>query len=349
MRIHTLFAAGEAGYAAYRIPSLLALPGGRVLAFCEARRDSPEDAGVIRVALRLSRDGGRTFDAARVVAQDGEATVGNPTPVYDRQTNVVFLLLNGNERTGGEREILRGQGVRRTLIAHSGDLGDTWSRLTDLGGQARRPGWTWHAFGPCHAIQTRAGRLVVPCNHAVLDAARGTSSPYRAGALLSDDHGRSWRMGADVGDDTNECAIAQLPSGRLYINMRSYHDLGCRHVAYSDDGGESWTPPVPDTQLPEPVCQASLLSYEHAGGHALLFANPADALARKRLTLRVSDDGGARWNKGRVLWPGPAAYSDIAAADGRILCLFECGERSPYERIALAELSPESVMREDPS
>jgi sialidase-1 len=74
-----------------------------------------------------------------------------------------------------------------------------------------------------------------------------------------------------------------------------------------------------------------------------LFCNPASA-GRDTLTVRVSGDGARTWSAGRVLEPGRAAYSDLAVApDGSVLCLFERGEESPYERLTLARFAPEWV------
>jgi sialidase-1 len=45
-----------------------------------------------------------------------------------------------------------------------------------------------------------------------------------------------------------------------------------------------------------------------------------------------------------LLHAGPSAYSCLAALpDGTVLCLYEGGERSPYERISLARLSLEQL------
>ena len=50
-----------------------------------------------------------------------------------------------------------------------------------------------------------------------------------------------------------------------------------------------------------------------------------------------SDDGCCTWDDGVILHEGKAAYSDLAELeDGTVLCLYECGEESPYERIVLA-------------
>ncbi len=60
------------------------------------------------------------------------------------------------------------------------------------------------------------------------------------------------------------------------------------------------------------------------------------------MTVRMSEDEGKTWPVSRVLWPGPAAYSCLAVLpDGSLACLFEAGEKHPYERIVLARFDRE--------
>src|SRR5215472_8217797 len=91
-----VFRAGEGGYHTYRIPALLTTPKGTLLAFCEGRKNSAEDSGDIDVLLRRSFDGGKTWGPVQIVADAGEDTIGNPTPVVERQTGAVLLLLTRN-------------------------------------------------------------------------------------------------------------------------------------------------------------------------------------------------------------------------------------------------------------
>jgi hypothetical protein len=77
----------------------------------------------------------------------------------------------------------------------------------------------------------------------------------------------------------------------------------------------------------------------------VLFCNPASA-GRDTLTVRRSVDGARTWSAGRVVESGRAAYNDLcvvsAAGDGTpvVLCLFERGAETPYERLTLARFPP---------
>ena len=339
MEKQALYLTGQGPYHGYRIPSLITLPNGRVIAFAEGRLENMGDHGSIDIVARISDDGGVSFGPQFLVAHYGVNTLNNPAPVYDRDTGILWLLLNGNLKDESEVKVLW-EGAGRTVVCtHSLDHGETWSPLEDLSAQVKKPNWTWYAMGPCHGAQLKSGRLIIPCNHAV-KTPEGGSGPYISHTVYSDDHGRSWRIGGDVGEYTNECSLAELPDGRLYINMRSYHKKGVRAAAWSQDEGASWQPLILDEQLPDPVCQGTVLS----DGDTLYFCNAADSQERRCLTLRKSTDGGKTWSRGTVIQPGPAAYSDITILpDGRIGCLFEGGIEDAYDGIYLAVLEKKEI------
>lgn len=331
-----LFVSGQDGYHTYRIPSLLVTREGTVLAFCEARKNGGGDAGDIDVVVRRSLDNGQTWEPYRIIADDGTHTIGNPCPVQDRETGTIWLLLCRNAEDGHEKDILAGKAARDVLVMKSDDDGISWSEPRDITADVKRPEWTWYATGPCHAIQLQSGRLLVPCNHAVLQPESERSGPYTAHVMYSDDHGESWHIGGIVGENTNECAVAELPDGTVYINMRSYHGRNRRAYAWSQDEGRTWSNIELDDALTEPVCQGSVIEDGQGG---ILFSNPAST-SREMLTIRRSIDGCRTWTTQQVLHQGPAAYSDMAVTkDGTVLCLYECGEERCYERITLTRFS----------
>lgn len=319
-----LFRAGEGGYHTYRIPALIVTPKGTLLAFCEGRRNSGSDAGDIDVLLRRSFDRGKTWLPVNKIADRGNATIGNPTPVVERNTGTIFLLLTSNPGSATERQITeRAPGAVRTVwITHSADDGASWSPLVNITEQVKRPEWTWYATGPGNGIQLRSGRLVIPCDH-----------NGRSHIIYSDDRGATWKIGGIAEDKTNESAVAELKDGSLLLNMRSYHGKHRRAIQQSRDGGLTWSPLAFDEGLIEPVCQASLISI---GRGKLVFSNPA-ATTRTHLTVRLSKDGGATWKASRLLEEGPSAYSSLALLPGGTIgLLYERGERSPYEQITFA-------------
>lgn len=334
-----VFESGKDGYAFFRIPAVVVAGDGSVLAFCEGRRHDRRDHGDIDLVLRRSSDGGKTWGPLQTVWDDGANTCGNPAPVLDRRTGRVWLFTTWNLGTDTERMIMDGVSTdtRRVYLTYSDDHGATWAPPAELTSSAKHADWRWYATGPGHGIQLSGGRLVVPGNHSCHS---GLGHPYRTHVIVSDDAGRTWRLGATVGEKINESTVAELSDGRLCINMRSYHEANRRAVAFSTTGGDSWDGVALDQALVEPVCQASLLRHTAPGGRLLhLFSNPAST-KRGRLTVRVSRDDCRTWNDGRLLHEGPAAYSDLCSlAPETIGCLYERDlHGKAYGRITFARL-----------
>jgi sialidase-1 len=337
-----LWRAGDGGYNTYRIPSLIALPDGVVLAFCEGRKRSASDAGDIDLLMRRSEDGGRSWADQQVIWDDGENTCGNPCPVFDSATGEVLLLMTHNPGNRHEAQIVSGDGARTVWLTTSPDLGKTWTPPREITQQVKAPGWTWYATGPGVGIELtqgrHAGRLVIPCDHKGTGETGGNFSHV----ILSDDHGATWRIGGITEAGANECQVVERKDGSLLLNMRRAREKAVKHrlVATSTDGGESWSSLEEDTALPEPECQASLIRVGAPNpdevADVLLFSNPAGD-ERKNLTVRMSEDGGNSWPKKAVLHEGPAAYSCLTMlGDTQAACLFEAGELRPYETITLA-------------
>jgi len=346
--IAPVFTAGENGYHTYRIPALVVTTNGTLLAFCEGRKYSRSDTGDIDLLLKRSTDGGHTWSPQQVIWSDDCNTCGNPAPVVDRQTGLVWLLMTWNRGTNHESEITTGgsKESRRVFCTHSSDDGKTWAEPSEITAAVKRPEWRWYATGPVNGIQLehgpQAGRLVVPCNHTSAAKTNAASRAVsRSHIIYSDDHGRTWQIGGVEEERTNESTLVELVGGRLLHNMRSYRGHQQRATALSLDGGETWGRFRDEPVLIEPVCQASLFRYswpQADGPGQILFCNPASTNKRQNLTVRVSSDEGESWPSGRVLWSGPAAYSCLALrSDQTILCLFESGQTNPYESIRLAQ------------
>jgi len=346
METTPVFVAGTDGYHTYRIPALLVTPNRTVLAFCEGRRHSRSDAGAIDLLVKCSTDNGRTWSASQRIWADGDNTCGNPAPVVDQTTGIIWLLMTWNLGADQEKDIQAhtSQDTRRVFVTHSRDDGVTWARPREITAAVKRTDWHWYATGPVNGIQLErgpfAGRLIIPCNHTHLNDAGG--SVTRSHVIYSDDHGTTWRIGGIEEERTNESTLVELSDGALLHNLRSYRGKQLRAFATSRDGGLTWSPVRDDPALVEPVCQASLLRYSWPSVREksrILFANPASK-KRENLTARVSYDEGQSWAVSKTLHAGPAAYSCLAKLpDQSIGCLYEQGQKMPYERIVIARFS----------
>jgi sialidase-1 len=343
-----LFVSGEGGYARYRIPALAITTQGTVLAFCEARKYTGSDSDQIDLFLRRSFDDGRTFGEVQVVATDEGWVCGNPAPVVDHDSGRIWLPFCKNLEDGDEGLICEGKAPREVWMTYSDDDGATWAEPWEITESVKLPTWSWYATGPCHGIQLRSGRLVVPCDHIVFETYTRHGDPHHSHVIFSDDHGKSWQIGGIADEGTNESTVLETADGRLYLNCRNKAHLAeggnYRAIAWSQDQGESFAPIDHDTALLEPVCQASVCRFTTAAEHGrnrILFSNP-NSRTRDHLTVRMSYDEGGTWPVQRLLHAGPAAYSDLCVTrEMSICCLYERGEQGPYERITLARFSIE--------
>lgn len=349
-----VFTAGEGGYVMYRIPGIVVTAKGTLLGYCEARRVK-SDWGDIDLQYRRSTDGGKTWSAPTALAQrpadakrnpaavehnrgaEGKITLNNPVMIADR-SGVVHLLYCVE--------------YGRVFYARSEDDGKTFGPPTEITAAfeplKKQYDWRVVATGPGHGIQLSTGRLLVPV-WLSLGYAKNAHGPSRVTTVYSDDGGTSWHAGEFItpaGDpaigDANETAAVELSDGRVMANMRTPSPKRLRAVATSSDGAKGWSEVRFDSALPEPTCFASIVRLPGGG---ILFSNPHNPKDRKRhnLTLKLSEDDGQTWPIAKVLEPGLAAYSDLAAApDGSIYCLFERGiDGEQYARLTLARFNIE--------
>jgi sialidase-1 len=348
----TVFQNDSDGYKVFRIPAVIKAANGDLLAFCEARAGG--DASEIDLVSRRSTDDGQTWQALQVVQESDDfrelfandappITIGNPAPVVDLldpdhpgRIWLPFTLEND-----------------RVFVIFSDDHGKTWSDRREMTHDVKLPEWGWYATGPVHSIQLQngkhRGRLVIPADHRLGDdgADRGAEG---AQAIISDDHGKTWRLGAidDTYDDdlkANETTVVELNDGRLYFNTRDQNgkSVGTRGGAYSSDGGDTfdaagntkykWFSPEAAPFDP-PVVQCALLrAASTASGdqrNLILFSGPDEdgpsGKGRSDLRLRYSLDETATWHDGPLIHEGPAAYSDmVRLAVDSFGVLFEAG------------------------
>lgn len=354
----TVFEAGREGYNVYRIPAVIKAANGDLLAFCEAREGG--DASKIDLVVKRSKDGGKSWGELQVVQAADDyrylfgknpppITVGNPAPVVD---------LLDPEHAG---RIWLPFTIENNLVfvIHSDDHGKTWSKRREVTKDVKKEEWGWYATGPVHSIQiTRGkhrGRLVVPCDHRV-GSDGADAGLLGAHAILSDDHGKTWRLGAvdetyEDGLEANETTVLELNDGRLLFNTRDQRGKapGSRGVSWSKDGGETFDSGDPKWKnfrpirgvIDPPVVQCAL---QRANENLILFSGPDEngpsGKGRSDMRIRWSRDEGKTWKDGPLIHVGPAAYSDmVLTRKNEVGILFEAGDagrRNAYQRIVFS-------------
>ena len=303
-----VFSAGENNYASFRIPAVIQLASGDLLAFCEGRVRHAGDFGNIDIVMKRSRDKGRTWSTLQTIVDVDSLQAGNPAPVVDRLDPAypkgrIFLFYNtGNNH---EQEVRKGKGQRQVLYICSVDQGRTWSAPVNISSQVHRQGlpddWRSYANTPGHGLQIEKGafrgRLYIAANHSA-GAPQASFKEYRAHGFYSDDHGKTFTLSESVSiPGSNESTAAELSGDRLLLNSRNQSgDRRLRIVSVSSNGGQRWDSSYVDSRLIDPVCQGSLLNIGWQRGHAVLaFSNPASHSRRDSLMLRISKDEGKTW------------------------------------------------------
>lgn len=336
-----VFSAGENGVDTYRIPAIIQAKDGSLLAFAEARWESRSDNGNIDLVMKRSTDGGRSWSKAVTVWDDADNVCGNPSPVVDRKSGRIILLACWNSHDGEYMVTHDTYEGRKVFVIFSDDNGLTWSKPREITDDVKMKHWKWYATGPCHAIQLRSGRIVVPCNHGVYPSHDEMGT--RSHVIYSDDCGETWHIGGDA-HTGNESTVTELSNGDIMLNMRLGRPadraaLGnCRVAAISRDGGLTFGPYYYDKALTEPVCNGAICNGARKPGRPgskLFFTNPSDTKKRRNMTLKMSLDDGSTWKTVLTVHEGPAAYSDVLTMrDGTVGVLFENGESLAYERIS---------------
>ncbi len=348
-----VFVAGAEGHKSYRIPAIITLPGGKLLAFCEGRVNDAGDFGDIDIVMKTSSDHGRTWSHLKTVVDADSLQAGNPAPVIDMAdpsfpAGRIFLFYNtGNNH---EAELRKGKGLRQVWYKTSADGGITWSNAVTITLQVHKPlqpainpayhfseDWRSYANTPGHATQFSTGkykgRIFVAANHSAGDP-QPHFTDYSAHGFYTDDHGNSFRLSADLPmPGGNENMAVQLSADRLMLNYRNQKgDVKARIVAISSNGGDTWDTAYFDKNLPDPVCQGSILQAgKYRGKPVLAFCNAADTARRNHLTVRISFDEGKTWAQNYLIDQAPegnkgdyTAYSDIVSlAANKLGVLYE--------------------------
>lgn len=343
-----LFHSKHDGYPRFRIPSLVVTGIGTALAICEGRVDGGGLQGNVDLVCRRSTDHGRTWSRIRVVADAGDDTLGNPCAVIDRDTGHIWIAFTRSPGRYSEVQNTRGEseGSTRVLVTHSLDDGRSWSKPRDITGTTKKKGWTWYGTGPGVGIQLADGRLLIPSYHC--GGRKGVVT--RSHSLFSDDHGKTWQLGASAGAGNGECQALQREDGSIYLSARTSGDGPLeRSIMVSPDRGASWSPKRFEKTLFDPHCEASLLALPAASNSRLvhpvwLYCAPAGP-KRHDLTIRVSRDEGVSWQPSLLLRKGDGQYTSMALlADGRLGVLYDCWEDDNYQ-LYFARVNLASVLR----
>ena len=315
----------------YRRPGIVSDGGSQAILYYEHQDTSPPARQTLY--YRMTTDGGNTWSDRNVLFSGGATgMVHNLMMAY--ADGIFYSFWNIQ--------------YRQLWCSRSKD-GLTWEEPRDLTRMLWRAEseYPWNAFGigSGHCVRLSNGRILIPT---WFTTGGDGHKPSAFANIYSDDGFQTVQIGAMLQNrpetpivNPNEGAIVELDNGNVLATGR--HDGTCRARAFAVSAGGvgPWHTLQFRTDLPDPICHASLQRLQKDGRTRILFCNccnadpgaqerwerglskyPWSEDARKNLTLRVSDDQGQTFSAGIPI-AQEGGYSDLAVCGDQILCIYE--------------------------
>jgi len=229
----------------------------------------------------------------------------------------------------------------RPKICFSSDEAQSWSEPIET---ATCP-FLYLVMHNDRLVQLANGRLLMPLSY---HRYGNTSKAILQGIgifLLSDDSGISWRQSEGccyppqyLTAGLMEPGIIELSDGKILCWYRTAG--GCQYKAWSHDGGEHWTAPIPASEFPSPSSPLAMKRDPKSGDLIAIWNDYSPersvhfhegVIGRTPLVLARSHDEGRTWTDHSVLENAPDhgyAYTAMEFADKRLYLAYCCGGRS---------------------
>ncbi len=316
-----------------RLPNVVVATDGAVLAVW--------GWGTVRV--RRSEDGGDTW-APEVALREGLNSGG---AVVDENTGDI-LVFTEEKHPPAPLHVFR-----------STDHGNTWAEqevVIHPDEKGNVPSMCMNERGITLRHGEHAGRLLRPSRSYMGGNDRKYWPQHYTNAVYSDDGGKSWHTSAPFpASGTGEATLGELSNGRIYYNSRRHLSTDglnprMRHIAYSEDGGQTWQDLSVSDVLPDGAqdrdygLMAGLVRLPVRGRDILVFSNIVSSSGRHNGHVWGSFDGGQTWPVKRQVDEGSFAYSSLAAgrpatpSEGWIYLLYEGSGEGRIARFNLAWL-----------
>jgi sialidase-1 len=137
----------------------------------------------------------------------------------------------------------------------------------------------------------------------------------------------------------------QLANGDLLLDVRGTPD---RLLATSTDGGQTYSTPVANAELPDPSDNGSIVRYaprataSNPQSQWLLESNNDSTSSRSNLVVKASCNDGQTWPVFKVIEPGSSGYSTLAnLPGGKVGLLYE---RNKYTEMTYTSFSSQWVV-----
>ena len=302
-----LYRPGDYGSANWRIPAILCLDDGTLLAVNDKRKynetDLPED---IDIVYRRSSDRGRTWtDPETMIAGTGRKQgYGDPALVQCANGDVLCLFAghNGYFQSTVTDPIC-------VYMCRSTDRGRTWSDTVNLTTVVWDAASGYHgafvASGNGLRLQRgpHAGRILFAA--AVLRNGQNVSDNF---VIYSDDNGHTWQRSQRAFLAGDEAKLMELTDGSVLISVRR---SGARGYNHSTDGGETWGAQGTWAEMTVNACNGEMLRLDDT---TLLHSIP-HSMQRENVSIFTSNDEGRTWHSPVLMCAGPSVYSSMTLLD----------------------------------
>lgn len=312
-----LYAPGDYGSANWRIPALLCLDDGTLLAVNDKRKynesDLPED---IDIVCRRSSDNGRTWSEPQTLVEGTgyKHGYGDPALVQCENGDVLCLFVGGNGLWASTES-----DPIRSYVCRSTDRGLTWGEPVEItsllwGSQAVNPtcrDYKSSFFGSGNALRLKQG----PHRGRVMVAAamgRKNVNKLDNFVVYSDDNGLTWNVSDKAFTEGDEAKLMELADGTVLISVRR---SGARGYNRSADGGQTWGQQGTWPEMTTNACNGDMLRVNDT----ILLHSIPNSMQRRDVSLFLSTDEGRTWRSPVLLCEGPSVYSSLTLlSDGSI-------------------------------
>lgn len=317
-----LYAPGDYGSANWRIPALLCLDDGTLLAVNDKRKynesDLPED---IDIVYRRSLDGGLTWSEPQTLIEGTgyKQGYGDPALVQCENGDVLCFFVGGNGLWASTES-----DPQRSYVCRSTDRGLTWGEPEDItaqlwGSQATNPtcrNYKSSFFASGNALRLKQG----PHKGRVMVAAamcRKSAQKLDNFVVYSDDNGHTWHVSDRAFSVGDEAKLMELRDGTILISVRQNGPRGCNR---SSDGGQTWGTQSTWPEMTANACNGDMLRVNDT---TILHSLP-NSMNRENVSIFTSNDEGLTWHSPVSLFEGPSVYSSLTLMpDGTIAAYIE--------------------------